>query len=100
MRLFLPFGSASSSFAGARIFTVPPAFSTAAIADFEARQTEKFNFALEFAFAEELHAAFLAPHQASLDHDRGIDRRLGIDQASVDRGLYFAEIDFVELDRK
>ena len=33
MRLFLPLGSASSSFAGARIFTVPPAFSTAAIAD-------------------------------------------------------------------
>src|SRR5215813_8761293 len=40
LRLFLPFGTSSSSLAGARIFTEPPAFSTAAIADLEARQTE------------------------------------------------------------
>src|SRR5262249_49976552 len=40
LRLFLPFGSASSFFAGARIFTAPPVFSTATTADFEARQTE------------------------------------------------------------
>src|SRR5262249_53898280 len=40
LRLFLPFGSASSFFAGARVFTAPPVFSTATTADFEARQTE------------------------------------------------------------
>src|ERR1700690_4502462 len=39
MRLFLPLGSSSTSFAGARIFTLPPAFSTAAMADFDARKT-------------------------------------------------------------
>src|SRR5450755_4731002 len=46
MRLFLPFGSSSTSFAGARIFTLPPAFSTAAMADFEARNTAKSTLLL------------------------------------------------------
>src|SRR5581483_5712418 len=35
-RAFLPFGSAGFSFTGARIFTDPPSFSTAAIADLDA----------------------------------------------------------------
>src|SRR3990172_771078 len=46
MRLFLPLGSASSSFFGARILTEPPAFSTASMADFDARYTARSTLLL------------------------------------------------------
>src|SRR5207342_1723540 len=57
----------------------------------------KFNLALEFAVAEELHSALLATHQPGLDYGRGIDGRLGVDQAGVNRRLNPADVDLVEL---
>src|SRR5262249_56353383 len=60
----------------------------------------KFDLALEFAIAKQLHAAFLAPHQPGFDHCRGIDRGLGVDQTGIDSRLNSAQIDLIEIDRK
>src|SRR6185369_2101261 len=56
----------------------------------------KFNLALELAVAKEFHPALLAAHQPGLDHRGSVDRRLGVDQAGIDRSLNPADIDLVE----
>src|SRR6185312_12210421 len=58
----------------------------------------EFSLGLELAIAEQLHAGLLAPHQTGLDHGGGVDRRLDVDEAGVDRRLHLAEVDLVELD--
>ena len=60
----------------------------------------EIDLALEFAAAEQLHAALGAPHQPGLDHGRDVDRVFGVDQAGIDRRLHLAEIGLVELDRE
>ena len=57
----------------ARIVTEPPAFSTAATADFEAPAHRKLDLGLEFAVAEQPHAVLGAAQQAGLDQRRGVD---------------------------
>src|SRR6476620_1591095 len=48
----------------------------------------KFNLALELAVAK--------AHHPGLDHRCSVDRRLGVDQAGIDRSLNPADIDLVE----
>ena len=100
MRLFLPFGSASTSLAGARIFTAAAGLLDRRDGRFRGAVDREFDLGLELAVAEQLHAVLGAPHQAGLDHGRGVDRAVGIEHAGVDRRLHLAEIDFVELDRE
>ena len=70
---------------GARISTVPPAFSTAATADFDAPNTESAIFALSLAPAEKPHPVLGAAQHAGLDQGRSVDRAAGVELAGIDR---------------
>ncbi len=69
----------------ARIFTEPPAFSTAATADFGAPWTLIFELGLELSAAEQPHAILGAAHHTRLDQRRQritaplASRQLGVD---------------------
>ena len=76
--------------------TEPPAFSTAATADFEAPQTENATLAFSSPIAEQPHAVLGAAQHAGLDQRRGVDGAAGVELAGVDRLLDAAEIDLVE----
>src|SRR5664280_1955550 len=60
----------------------------------------EIDLALEFAVAEQLHAALGAPHQAGFHHGRGIDWIFGIDEPGIDSRLHLADIGLVEPDRE
>ena len=85
---------------GARIVTEPPAFSTAATADFEAPQTENVSLALSSPLPSSRTPSLGAAQDAGLDQRRGVDRCAGVELAGVDRLLHAAEIDLVELERE
>ena len=100
LRLFLPFGSAVASGAGARIFTEPPAFSTAATADFDAPQTENSTLALNSPSPSSLTPSLARRSSPALTSAAASTGAVGIELAGVDRRLHPAEIDLVELERE
>ena len=75
--------------------TEPPAFSTAATADFDAPQTENATLALSSPIAEQPHAVLGAAQDAGLDQRGGVDGRADIELAGIDRLLDAVEIDLV-----
>ena len=73
--------------------TLPPAFSTAAIAALEAPATLIVSLAFELALGEQAHAVARAAQHAGRDQGRAVDRAAGRELAGVDRLLQAAEID-------
>ena len=73
--------------------TLPPAFSTAAIADAEAPATFDFDRGLDLALAKQADAVATRSEQAGRHQRRGVDRLAGVELAVVDRLLQRAEID-------
>ena len=77
--------SPASSFFGARIVTEPPAFSTAATADFEAPQTENATLAFSSPLPSRRTPSLGAAQHAGLDQGGGVDGARNIELAGIDR---------------
>src|SRR5262249_53735888 len=97
LRLFLPFGTSSSSLAGAKIFTEPPAFSTAAIADLEARQTENSILLLSSPSPRSLTPPFSRRISPALTMAAASTGALRLNQPGVDPRLTLPDIDPLNL---
>ena len=99
MRLFLP--AARRRFLRAPgSSTEPPAFSTAATADFEAPQTENATLALNSPPPSSRTPSLARRSSPALTSAATSTGRAGVEHAGVDRRLHPAEIDLVELERE
>ena len=66
---------------------MPPAFSTAATADFEAPIHRERDLGLDLAAAKNPHAVLGAAQNAGFHQRRGVDRAGGVEPAGIDRLL-------------